>query len=472
MSTRRSFLASVTAAGALRASAQRHNVLFVVADDLNTALGCYGDPAVQSPHLDQLARRGVLFSQAHCQYPLCQPSRASFLSGLRPETTRVWTLDTPTRKYIGDAVLLPEHFRKNGYFTAMSGKVYHTGEHAEDPRSWDEEYREYGKNPPRESILAEGTAEGPRGHSFSWAMLKSKDEETPDGVVARRAVSLMEKAARAGKPFFIGAGFRRPHSPYAAPQKYFNPYPLDGIPLPQTPPSHLAKILPAAMNHDPPPQPMKDREVREFRRAYYACISFMDAQVGVLMDGLTRLRLWENTIVVFLGDNGYHLGDHGGLWHKNSLFEEGTRIPLIVSAPGRKGTGRRTARLVELVDLYPTLAHLCGLAAPPGLEGTSFAPLLDDPSRPWKKAAFTMQGRGKERAEAAKDIVFLGKSMRTERWRYTEWEGGKQGVELYDHQTDPGELVNLAESAAHQRAAAQLRAQLHAGWKAALPPAT
>lgn len=468
MATRRSFLGALAASRVYGKT--RRNVVLIVADDLAAVLGCYGRPLMRTPRLNELARRGVLFEQAHCQYPLCQPSRASFLSGMRPETTRVWTLDTPTRQSLRDAVFLPECFRRQGYFTAMSGKVYHTGDHAEDPRSWDVEHREFGKNPPPEAVLVEGTAQGPRGHSFSWAVLKSADEETPDGIVARRAVKLMEQAVSAQRPFFLGVGFRRPHSPYAAPKRYFDWYPLERIPLPAPGPEHLRQILPAAINHDPPEKPLGEGEVRQFLRAYYACVSFMDAQVGVLLDALTRLRLWDNTVVAFTSDNGYHLGDHGGLWHKNSLFEEGTQVPLIVWAPGRAGMGGRSPRLVELVDLYPTLAELAGIEAPAGLEGLSFAPLLDRPDRPWKRAAFTMQGRGKERAEAAKDIVFFGHSMRTERWRYTEWDQGSQGVELYDHETDPGELHNLAASTSHKELVAQLRRQLKAGWRAALPP--
>jgi uncharacterized sulfatase len=289
----------------------------------------------------------------------------------------------------------------------------------------------------------------------------------PDGMVARKTADWMEKYAREEKPFFLGAGFRRPHAPYAAPTKYFDLYPADKIPLPKTTAEDFRKILPAALNHDPPEKPLSDDEVRQFLAAFYACVTFMDAQLGVLLNAMDRLRLWDNTVVVFFGDNGYHLGEHGGLWHKNSLYEESARIPLIVAAPGRRGSGRSSQRLVELVDLYPTLADLCGLPAPSTLEGTSFLPLLDNPSKPWKKAAFTMQGRGKERTEAAKDIEFLGKSVRTERWRYTEWDEARQGAELYDHRNDPEERVNLAEDPKHAAVRAELRDLIRRGWKAA-----
>lgn len=468
MIKRRTFLGCLPAAALPRASKHR-NVLFIVADDLNDDLGCYGHPLVRSPHIDSLARRGVTFERAYCQFPLCQPSRVSFLSGRYPETTRVWTLKTPTRQYLGDTVLLPEHFRKQGYFTAHAGKIFHTGDQAEDPRSWDEEFREFGKSPPEEAILERGTAAGPAGHTFEWAILRAKDEETPDGFVARKAVELMEKAVRAGRPFFVGAGFRRPHAPYAAPKKYFDQYPVERIPLPESPPEHLARLLPAAINLDPPAQPLPPDEVRRFRRAYWACTSFMDAQVGVLLEGLTRLRLWETTVVVFLSDNGYHLGDHGGLWHKNTLFERSARVPLIVCAPGMLGNGRRSKALVELVDLYPTLADLCGLPPPEGVEGLSLAPLLGNPARNWKKGALTVASRGKERKADPSPVEYLGRSVRTKRWRYTEWDEGRRGVELYDHESDPGELRNLAEEPRLAAVRAELRSLLHAGWRGARP---
>ena len=469
---RREFLAAGVSLLAPRRApaAGRPNVLFVVADDMNTALGCYGDRAVRTPNIDALARRGTLFEHAYCQYPLCQPSRTSFLSGRRPETTQVYTLQTPTRKYLGDTVFLPEYFRRQGYYTAHVGKVYHTGgDEFEDARSWDEEFREFGKVPPPETVLRAGKEPGPKGHTFEWDILKSTDEQTPDGFVARKSVELMEKAVRQGKPFFLGVGFRRPHAPYAAPQKYFDLYPPGEIPLPSGNAADYARLLPAAINHEAPDQPLTPKVIREHIAAYYACNSFIDAQVGFVLDAVTRLKLWENTQIVFLGDNGYHLGDHGGLWHKSTLFEQAAHIPLIAFAPGRKGAGRRSSRLVELVDLYPTLTELCGLSLPAGLEGTSFVPLLDDPGRPWKSAAFSTMGRGKDRSEAARDIEFLGHSVRTDQWRYTRWDNGKQGVELYHDSSDPLELHNLAGQRRYAEIEAAMSRTLQAGWRAAVP---
>jgi iduronate 2-sulfatase len=468
--SRREVLALAAGAPALLRSATPHrNVLFVVSDDLNNAVGCYGNTVVKTPNIDRLARRGVTFDRAYCQYSLCQPSRTSLLSGLRPETTRVWTLETPTRQYVGDATFMPELFLKSGYRTAHAGKIFHTGEQCEDARSWDEEVRERGKTPPASEILESEKGAGPKGHSFEWAKLKTPDADTPDGAMARKTVEWMEAAAKSGTPFFLGAGFRRPHAPYAAPKKYFDLYPPEDIPLPRTSPEEFQKILQAAINHDPPDRPLPDDVTRRFLAAYYASVSFMDAQLGVLLDAMDRLKLWDTTVLVFFGDNGYHLGEHGGLWHKMTLFEESARIPLIVAAPGAKGGGRRSTQLVELVDLYPTLTELCGLKAPSNLEGTSFAPLLNRPELKWKTGAFTMQGRGKERTEAAKEIEFIGKSVRTRDWRYTEWDVGRKGVELYDHRNDPGELNNLAELPQHSGVRGDHHKLLTQGWKAARP---
>ncbi|MBL8175206.1 MAG: sulfatase-like hydrolase/transferase, partial [Bryobacterales bacterium] len=231
--TRRSFLASLP----LLAATSRPNVLFVVADDLNNALGCYGHPDVRTPNLDRFARRAVVFDRAYCQFPLCQPSRTSLLSGRRPDSTRVLTLQTPTRQHLGDTVFLPEFFRKSGYFTAHAGKIFHTGDHAEDPRSWDEETRDYDKQTPSETILEQAKVQGPRGHSFAWSSTSQRDEDTPDGVFARTAASYIERAAKTKQPFFVATGFRRPHSPYSAPKPYFDRYDPPPRPPPPPPPA-------------------------------------------------------------------------------------------------------------------------------------------------------------------------------------------------------------------------------------------
>ena len=462
--TRRDFASGLLGCTAASAANRPMNVLLMIADDLNDSLGCYGNPVVRTPNLDALARRGFVFENAYCQFPLCQPSRTSLLSGLRPESTKVWTLDTPTRKNLGDAVMLPELFRRNGYFTAHAGKIFHTGEHAEDPRSWDVERREFGKNPQPSEVLRSGNEREASGHSFRWDILKTPDAETPDGVQARQTVAWLEQCAHDRRPFFLATGFRRPHAPYSAPSHYFDLYPADRMPLPA---KAIPPDVPAAANHPYPVRPLDPRVVREHLAAYYACVSFVDAQAGLVFDALDRLHLRDNTIVVFLGDHGYHLGDHGGLWHKQTLFERSARAPLLISVPGINAG--RSRRLVEFVDVYPTLAELCGLKAPDQLEGLSAVPLLKNPVRPWKSAVFSMVARSEKPGENAKDVAFVGRTIRTERWRYTEWDGKRRGVELYDVRKDPRESRNMAAKPALESVRRQLSEGLSAGWRAALP---
>lgn len=427
--------------------AAQRNVLFIVTDDMNNDLNCYGHTEVHSPHIDALARRGMRFDNAHCQVTVCNPSRVSMLSGLRPDKTKVYTLLETTRSHLGDWVMLPEYFKKNGYFSAGIGKLYHTGEGFVDPRSWDVEVPEFGKRPPQDQIIKWADPDGPGEHTNDWSWLKTPDEETPDGIMARKAVELMEEKVAAGKPFFMGVGFRRPHAPFAAPRKYFDLYPVESVELPQpVPPGYYETILPAAINYPAPDQPLTDLEQRELIAAYHACISFVDAQVGVLLEAVQRLGLWENTVIVFVSDHGYHLGDHGGMWHKLSLFEESTRVPLIIYSPEMKAAGEATSQLAELIDLYPTLVALAGLPPREGLDGVSLAPVLDDPSHFTKRGAHSVVSRSADfSSDHAKKADFLGRSVRTDQFRYTEWEHGNRGSELYDHSQDPRELNNLSK---------------------------
>ncbi|QEG33188.1 sulfatase [Bythopirellula goksoeyrii] len=425
----------------------RPNVLFIVTDDMNNDLGCYGNPRVHSPNIDELAKRGMQFDRAYCQVTVCNPSRVSMLSGLRPDKTQVYTLTEETRSHLGDWVMLPEYFRKQGYFTAQIGKIYHTDDGFEDPRSWDVEIREFGKRPPEEEIIAGADPDGPGEHTNDWSVLKTPDEETPDGIVARKAVEIMEDAVNREEPFFLGVGFRRPHAPFAAPKEYFDMYPPDTIDLPPSVPDGYYENLPeAAINYPAPEKPLSEKEQRELIAAYYACNTFVDAQVGVLIDAVDRLGIADNTVIVFLSDHGYHLGDHGGFWHKMSLFEESDRVPLIIYAPGMKAAGQSTEQLVELIDLYPTLVALTGLSERENLDGINLTEVLNNPEEPTKPAAFTVVSRSENpAADHAKNMDYLGRSVRTDRWRYTEWDGGKRGIELYDHQNDPRELKNLAD---------------------------
>lgn len=451
-------LALVTAA---QAADTRPNVLLIVADDLNCRLGCYGDTTVRSPHIDRLAARGMRFDRAYCQYPVCNPSRTSFLSGLRPDTTGIRDNVTLPRAHLGDRPFLPDWFRRHGYRTARLGKLFHTGNGFRDPVTWDIDIKEQAisKKPPLEQIA--------RRQGDGGLVLSVDDAQTWDGWLARRAVQTLEQLAGGDAPYFLAVGFRRPHTPYIAPARYYDLYPSEAMPLPIERAEHLVRIPRPALTHDAERPSLAREAWRPTVAAYFASISFLDAQLGLLLDACDRLDAWRDTVVVFLGDHGYHLFEHGGLQHKMTLFEESARVPLLIAAPGKPPGASRA--LVELVDLYPTLCELCALPATTDLEGASAAPLLTEPERPWKQAAFTIVSRGgsPDSAGVPLDDVHLGRTIRTDRWRYTEWFDG--GRELYDHDADPREQKNLAGERSLAEIERGLARQLQAGWRAALP---
>jgi uncharacterized sulfatase len=468
------WLAAAGTAAAQNEARRPLSVLYVVSDDLNCALGCYGHFAVKSPNIDRLAARGVRFERAYCQFPLCNPSRASFLTGLRPDQTGVLNNAVPFRRNIPDVVTLPQLFQKAGYFVARVGKLYHYGvptqigtDGLDDPPSWQKVVNPRGRDKDDEPKIFSLTP-GQFGGTPSWLAADGTDEEQTDGIGAVEAIKLLE--ANKDKPFFLAVGFYRPHTPYVAPHKYFDLYPRDKIPIVTTPPGDRDDIpAPALISTR---RDMDERLQREATQAYFASITFMDAQLGKLLDALERLKLADSTIVVFHSDHGYHLGEHGMLWQKQSLFEESARVPLIVAAPGMKGNGKSSPRIAELIDLYPTLAELCGLTPPKNLPGKSLAPLLADPQQAREKPALTQvfrggqagKAKGKKAKEGEKKVEagFAGYSLRTERWRYTEWDEGRRGVELYDHQHDPHEHTNLAQDPRHAQTAKELSAMLRA----------
>ncbi|MGE3809663.1 MAG: sulfatase-like hydrolase/transferase, partial [Gemmataceae bacterium] len=288
---------------------------------------------------------------------------------------------------------------------------------------------------PADKVLRHQRIERPRKYHVEWHELSSEDAETADGVVARQAAAMLDKLKTRGQPFFLAVGFRRPHAPYAAPKKYFDMYPPDKVPPLVEPAEHLTKIPVAALTYPPGTPLLSARQRAENVAAYWACITFVDAQIAHVLEALDRNNLAHNTVLVFYSDHGYHLGEHGGMWHKMSVFEESARVPLIVVAPGTGfASGRACPRIVELLDVYPTLVELCGLPAVNGLQGASLVPLLRNPDAEWQRPAFT---------QVIHDEV-VGRSVRTPRWRYTEWDGGRQGVELYDHDADSHEYVNVA----------------------------
>ena len=431
----------------------RPNVLFIVADDLRNSLAAYGDPAVRSPNFDRLARRGVMFDRAYVQYPVCNPSRASILTGLLPESTRVLGNDVFFRTTLPNIVTLPQLLKQHGYFTASLGKIFHRGGTMEEPNdSW------------ADSIswshirFYQGTAKGQQGEGRNltggallwarWLAAEGTDDDQPDGQIAAEAVRLIQE--KRNEPFFIGIGFHKPHDPFIAPKKYFDMYPLDRIQLHQDPPDRSPEERLAIPNAFHEFASFTDRDKREFMRAYLAGVSFMDAQLGKVLDALDRNNLWDNTVIIFVGDHGYHLGERGW-WNKSTLFELSARAPLVVYAPHASGNGRVARGIVEFVDLYPTLLDLTGLNAPHRLAGVSLVPLLNDPTRTGKELAYTVVTRGRS----------LGRSIRTDRWRYTEWDGGTEGVELYDHRNDPGEYHNLARDPTYAATVAQLKAAMN-----------
>ena len=434
------------------------NVLFIVIDDLRTELGCYGVEEVISPNIDRLAKMGVLCHNGYAQYPVCNPSRSSFLSGLRPDETGIVSNTVPFRKLWPDMVSLPQLFRQNGWFTAGIGKIFHLAEPRngrtvlfEDPLSWD-----YFHDSLRDTTQLGRTGEGRNlTHGkipwCTWRAAEGGDEDQPDGMNAAAAVRILEE--HHDKPFFIGLGFHKPHDPFVAPKKYFDLYPKDRIKLAVEPADRSQQVRYAIPNHTDFAS-FTDEERCEFKRAYQACVSFTDAQLGKVFDAMDRFKLWDHTIVVLIGDHGYHLGEHEW-WNKVTVYERCARAPMMVWVPGAKGMGRPTNALIEFVDLYPTLIDYAGLKAPHRLSGESFRPVMDNPKLPGKKAAYTQVNRGKT----------IGRSVRTTRWRFTEWgPDGKDGIELYDHSKDEGEYHNLGGNPEYAETCKELRKLLKTGF--------
>lgn len=479
------------------AETAKRNVLFIAVDDLRPEAGCYGNRTIQTPNLDRLAARGTVFHRAYCQQAVCSPSRTSLLTGRRPDTTKVYDLETHFRLHLPDVVTLPEHFKRNGYHTQALSKIFHGG--LDDPRSWTVPHwgpklPSYGK-PETLAALREEMEQARRKQGrmvdvlerdpktgmalkvtrpkFSvrgpaWEDPDVSDNALPDGQTTDEALKVLKQLK--DKTFFLAVGYIKPHLPFVAPKKYFDLYRRNDLKLASNPfpPKDVPQI--AMMDWGelrqykdiPRKGPLSDEMALDLIHAYYAATSYTDAQIGRLLDGLDHLGLRENTVVVVWGDHGWQLGEHG-LWCKHTNFEIAARAPLIISVPGQKHAGAKTEALAEFVDIYPTLCEACGLTMPDGLEGTSLVPVIENPQRSWKPAAFSQYPRGN----------VMGYSIRTDRYRYTEWlprKGGNPvGVELYDHETDPQENVNLAGRPEHKDLVTQLSKQLHAGWRAAQP---
>lgn len=448
------------------ATVEHRNVLFIVSDDLNMNVGCYGDTPVKTPNLDRLAARGVRFERAYCQFPLCNPSRASMFTGLRPDTITVYDLATNFRSTRPHIVTLPQLFKNNGYFSARVGKIYHYGVPRQigsggmdDPDSWDLAINPRGRDKEEEEkihLLTRGTG-ATLGFSMSWLDSEGNDNEQTDGQATTESIRLLERFAREKRPFFLGTGFFRPHTPFVAPKKWFDLYPKETIVLANGPKNDLDDIPKIALTIKPPNYGMAETDLKDCKRAYFAAISFVDSQVGLLLDAIDRLDLAKNTVVVFVSDHGYLLGEHGQ-WQKQLLFEESNRVPLIFAGAGVTGRGA-SPRVVEMLDIYPTLVELCGLPGPKHkLEGDSLVPLLKDPNAKRHRPAYSQVQRGTDQTPAGPPV--MGRSVRTERWRYSEWDDGRLGRELYDHDHDPHEYRNLADDPAKAQVVSEMKGLL------------
>lgn len=476
---RRTFIKSALMAGTAMAlpkagfagspsKSKRPNVLFIPIDDLRPQLGCYGAKAMHTPNIDMIAGAGSVFERAYCQQAVCSPSRTSLMTGLRPDNTGVYDLHTHFRKHIPDAVTIPEYFKQQGYYTQAIGKIFHGP--LDDPQSWSVPWNRGGTRTPglpdfpneynyyseegiqavrdrREEYKRTGKKSSLPGFIFGlpYDCADIPDELPGDGCVATAGVNALAKRAEAGNPFFLAVGFRKPHLPFCAPKKYWDMYPEDEIDLDDNP--FRPKGAPDIALHEwgelrayygvPPTGPLSDDLARKLIRGYYACVSYIDAQVGRLIQALKDNGQWDNTIIALWGDHGFHLGDHG-LWCKHTNFETAVHAPLIFRDPRSPG-GQRSSGLCEFVDIFPTLCDLADLPIPTNLQGMSLAEAVAQGRSEIKEAAFSQYPRPGN---------IMGYSMRTNRYRYTTWQqlgnGEQVADELYDEHNDPVEMNNIA----------------------------
>lgn len=469
------------------------NVLFIAVDDLRPDLKCYGVQYAKTPNIDRLASRGIVFERAYCQQAVCSPSRTAILTGLRPDVTKVWDLETHFRDAQPQCITLPQHFRANGYHTVGLGKIEHHG--FEDGRSWSEPrwfasgqmvsvdpddwtkhttttfdgIKSEFAHPLSRAEALKSSKNGKAKQGPAFEISPKHDDELPDGATAAEAVKRIRDLKTKGAPFFLAVGFVKPHLPFVAPKKYWDMHDPAEIPLPVT--EKLPQGTAEFVGHTngelhaypgvPEKNPIPAEFAKQLRHGYHACISYTDAQVGRLLDALDHEGLADSTVIVLWGDHGWQLGDHG-LWHKHTNFELAARAPLLLSVPKSATAGGRCTAPVEFVDVYPTLADVCGLPAPAGLTGMSLKPYLDNPKTPMQKPAISQYPRSSKDHGGA----LMGYSIRTEQWRCTFWRkrnGAEIGyTELYDETNDPAETVNLAERPEH--------AELIAALKKYLPP--
>lgn len=423
------------------------NVLFIAVDDLRPELGCYGNSGVISPNIDQLALEGLLFERAYCQQAVCSPSRTSLLTGLRPDSTHVYDLQTHFRSNLPDVVTLPQYFKQNGYHTEWWGKIFHAA--LLDSISWTTQGMRYEPEDNWRAYVSEENiqiANNNKGSGPSFENVNVPDNAYPDGKIADSAIEALIRLKKKDQPFFLAVGFYKPHLPFNAPKKYWDLYNPEDIELPEHmyPPENVPEIALTnwgelrSYSDIPKEGNLTTEKSIQMIHGYRASVSYADAQVGRLLQALKNQGLDDNTLVILWGDHGWKLGEYGD-WAKHTNFEIDARVPLIVRVPGMKSEGKKTEALVELVDLYPTLCEIAGLSMPEHLQGISFAPLLNNSDLAWKKEAFSQYPRGQ----------VMGYSMRTERYRFTRWQKIKdpadvEAFELYDLHIDPNALVNIA----------------------------
>ncbi len=498
-------------ARAADAPAQRPNVLFIAVDDLRPELGCYGKSYIKSPNIDGLAKTGIVFNRAYVQQAVCSPSRTVVMTGTRPDTSKVWDLVTSFRAALPNVITLGEQFKAHGYFVQGVGKIYHPG--LNDEATWTVPWEDP-KAPvyalPENAAFSKALEDDdvyPAAAAEPKAAKRKKGEGKPakvpsvansrgpvsesadvpdnfyeDGKIADIAVADLQSISQRGGPFFLAVGFRKPHLPWVAPKKYwdlYNPAEIDLAPnpfLPEGAPSYAINPNDGEMRAYkgvPAKGSIPPELSHQLKQAYFAGVSYADAQIGRVLAELDRLGLRQNTIIVLWGDHGWKLGEHDA-WGKHTNTENDTNAPLILSVPGMKNAGTHANGLVEFVDIYPTLCDLAGLPLPAHLEGLSFKPVVSKPTIPWKQAAFSQYPRAGGKTGAGQ---LMGYSMRTDRYRLTVWVGRDDhakvdAVELYDHQADPQENVNIAVKPENAALVERLMAQWRAGWKGAMPAST
>ncbi len=451
------------------ADAKKPNVLFIAVDDLRPEVNASGSNLIKTPNLDRIAARGTTFDRAYCQQAVCSPSRTSLMTGRRPDATRVWDLETHFRKALPEAVTVAGYFKNHGYHSQGMGKIFHGG--FDDAPSWSVPW-ETPKAPAYASEAAlkmvsdpanidkKGRARGPAVESADVP-----DDTYTDGKTARLAVATLAKLKEKGQPFFLAVGMSKPHLPFVSPKKYWDLYNPKDIYVPAF--QKLPAGTPEFVGHNNSELKsyadianggaIDDATARRLRHGYYAAISYMDAQVGLILDALEKEGLAENTVIVLWGDHGWQLGEHG-LWHKHTNFEVSARAPLLISMPGQKAAGRKSASLAEFIDIYPTLADVCGLPKPKDIEGVSLRPILNDADAKVRPVAISQYPR----SDAGKSL--MGYSIRDDRWRLTLWRDRAantiHATELYDEVNDPNETVNVATKAEHAEVIARLSKHL------------